>query len=105
MINSTINELAKLLRDAESGKDEGPGGHERIRKKFNLPDDAGKGDNYIPQPGDEGYVAPTTDVLSIHIFVILSLTLKIDSFRKILMFLPNLALALKNCCFGPMNLA
>jgi len=61
LINSTTNELAKLMRDAESGKDGGPGGHEGIRKKFNLPDDIGKGDDYIPQPGDEGYVAPTAD--------------------------------------------
>ena len=45
------------MRDAEA--DGNPGGHEGIRKKFNLPDDIGKGDDYIPQPGDEGYAAPT----------------------------------------------
>jgi S-phase kinase-associated protein 1 len=53
LLNSTCNELARMMRDAENGSDGGPGKHEGIRKKFNLPDDIGKGDDYLPPPGEE----------------------------------------------------
>ena len=46
MINSTTNELARMKRDAEV--DGNPRGHEAMRNNFNLPDNIGKGDDFVP---------------------------------------------------------
>ena len=37
---------ASIIKDAKA--DGNPGGYEGMRKKFILPDDIGKGDDYMP---------------------------------------------------------
>ena len=48
--------LDRFSWNAESRNCVGPRGHERIRNKFNLPNDIVKSGDYISQPGDEGYI-------------------------------------------------